>query len=119
MVVLNTNLYYDQNDETAGEEDPAGQFQWLEETLSNAARADEMVLKEINKENLQRGFSQPGSSSRCRSSLGAFTTGPCSGGRDFTSSCFGRSTSWGTSLLASSRRNEASPGSGAASMNDT
>ncbi|NXN92564.1 ASM3B phosphodiesterase, partial [Rhinopomastus cyanomelas] len=43
MVVLNTNLYYDQNDETAGEEDPGGQFQWLEETLTNASRADEMV----------------------------------------------------------------------------
>lgn len=49
MVVLNTNLYYDQNNETAGEEDPAGQFQWLEETLTNASRADEMVLKEISK----------------------------------------------------------------------
>ncbi|NWW45245.1 ASM3B phosphodiesterase, partial [Pedionomus torquatus] len=43
MVVLNTNLYYDQNDETAGEEDPGGQFQWLEETLINASRTDEMV----------------------------------------------------------------------------
>ncbi|NXG55566.1 ASM3B phosphodiesterase, partial [Hemiprocne comata] len=43
MIVLNTNLYYDQNDETAGEEDPGGQFQWLEETLTNASRADEMV----------------------------------------------------------------------------
>ncbi|KFR02456.1 Acid sphingomyelinase-like phosphodiesterase 3b, partial [Opisthocomus hoazin] len=43
MVVLNTNLYYDQNAETAGEEDPGGQFQWLEETLTNASRADEMV----------------------------------------------------------------------------
>ncbi|NXY07024.1 ASM3B phosphodiesterase, partial [Pteruthius melanotis] len=43
MVVLNTNLYYDQNDATAGEEDPGGQFQWLEETLTNASRADEMV----------------------------------------------------------------------------
>ncbi|XP_056186185.1 acid sphingomyelinase-like phosphodiesterase 3b isoform X3 [Falco biarmicus] len=43
MVVLNTNLYYDQNDETADEEDPGGQFQWLEETLTNASRADEMV----------------------------------------------------------------------------
>ncbi|NXD84945.1 ASM3B phosphodiesterase, partial [Halcyon senegalensis] len=43
MVVLNTNLYYDQNEETAGEEDPGGQFQWLEETLTNASRADEMV----------------------------------------------------------------------------
>ncbi|KAM6371216.1 acid sphingomyelinase-like phosphodiesterase 3b isoform 2-T2 [Pluvialis apricaria] len=43
MVVLNTNLYYDRNDETAGEEDPGGQFQWLEETLTNASRADEVV----------------------------------------------------------------------------
>ncbi|XP_019329551.1 PREDICTED: acid sphingomyelinase-like phosphodiesterase 3b [Aptenodytes forsteri] len=43
MVVLNTNLYYDQNDKTADEEDPGGQFQWLEETLTNASRADEMV----------------------------------------------------------------------------
>ncbi|KFQ21922.1 Acid sphingomyelinase-like phosphodiesterase 3b, partial [Merops nubicus] len=43
VVVLNTNLYYDQNNETAGEEDPGGQFQWLEETLTNASRADEMV----------------------------------------------------------------------------
>lgn len=45
MIVLNTNLYYDQNSETAGEEDPGGQFQWLEETLTNASKAEEMVLK--------------------------------------------------------------------------
>lgn len=50
MVVLNTNLYYDQNNETAGDEDPAGQFQWLEETLTNASRADEKVLKRVNKQ---------------------------------------------------------------------
>ncbi|XP_025900429.1 acid sphingomyelinase-like phosphodiesterase 3b [Nothoprocta perdicaria] len=43
MVVLNTNLYYDQNNQTAEEEDPGGQFQWLEETLSNASKAGEMV----------------------------------------------------------------------------
>ncbi|NXY87109.1 ASM3B phosphodiesterase, partial [Alcedo cyanopectus] len=43
VVVLNTNLYYDQNEETAAEEDPGGQFQWLEETLTNASRAEEMV----------------------------------------------------------------------------
>ncbi|NXQ29539.1 ASM3B phosphodiesterase, partial [Alaudala cheleensis] len=43
IVVLNTNLYYEQNDETAGEGDPGGQFQWLEETLTNASRADEKV----------------------------------------------------------------------------
>lgn len=52
MVVLNTNLYYDQNNETAGEEDPGGQFQWLEETLTNASKADEMVLKQMNKQTL-------------------------------------------------------------------
>ncbi|NXX80832.1 ASM3B phosphodiesterase, partial [Urocolius indicus] len=43
IVVLNTNLYYDQNDETVSEEDPGGQFQWLEETLTNASKAGEMV----------------------------------------------------------------------------
>nr|XP_025958290.1 acid sphingomyelinase-like phosphodiesterase 3b isoform X1 [Dromaius novaehollandiae] len=43
MIVLNTNLYYDQNNETADEEDPGGQFQWLEETLTNASKAEEMV----------------------------------------------------------------------------
>ncbi|NWI57627.1 ASM3B phosphodiesterase, partial [Calyptomena viridis] len=69
MVVLNTNLYYDQNNETAGEEDPGGQFQWLEETLTNASRADEMVYivghippgffeKKRGKPWFQRGFNQ-------------------------------------------------------------
>ncbi|XP_072211412.1 acid sphingomyelinase-like phosphodiesterase 3b isoform X2 [Excalfactoria chinensis] len=43
MIVLNTNLYYDQNSQTTGEEDPGGQFQWLEETLTNASKAEEMV----------------------------------------------------------------------------
>ncbi|KFP71160.1 Acid sphingomyelinase-like phosphodiesterase 3b, partial [Acanthisitta chloris] len=43
VIVLNTNLYYNQNNETAAEEDPGGQFQWLEETLTNASRANEMV----------------------------------------------------------------------------
>ncbi|XP_025932146.1 acid sphingomyelinase-like phosphodiesterase 3b isoform X2 [Apteryx rowi] len=43
MIVLNTNLYYDQNNQTAAEEDPGGQFQWLEETLTNASKAEEMV----------------------------------------------------------------------------
>ncbi|OXB61865.1 hypothetical protein ASZ78_004571 [Callipepla squamata] len=43
VIVLNTNLYYDQNEQTAGEEDPGGQFQWLEETLTNASKAQEMV----------------------------------------------------------------------------
>ncbi|NWW74389.1 ASM3B phosphodiesterase, partial [Climacteris rufus] len=69
VVVLNTNLYYDQNDETAAEEDPGGQFQWLEETLTNASRADEMVFivghvppgffeKKRGKAWFRRGFNQ-------------------------------------------------------------
>ncbi|NXS14334.1 ASM3B phosphodiesterase, partial [Neodrepanis coruscans] len=69
MVVLNTNLYYDQNNETAGEEDPGGQFQWLEETLTNASRTDEMVYivghippgffeKKRGKPWFRRGFNQ-------------------------------------------------------------
>ncbi|NWI88116.1 ASM3B phosphodiesterase, partial [Pitta sordida] len=69
MVVLNTNLYYDQNDETAGQEDPGGQFQWLEETLTNASRADERVYivghvppgffeKKRGKPWFRRGFNQ-------------------------------------------------------------
>lgn len=102
MVVLNTNLYYDQNDETAGEDDPGGQFEWLEETLTNASRADEMVLKEV-----WRAGAVPSAQSQ-------------QAGAPWCSlQPFGRSTSWVTSLLASSRRNEASPGSGAALMNDT
>lgn len=43
IVVLNTNLYYTNNEQTASMADPAQQFQWLEEVLSNASRAGEMV----------------------------------------------------------------------------
>ncbi|XP_066495159.1 acid sphingomyelinase-like phosphodiesterase 3b isoform X2 [Tiliqua scincoides] len=43
MVVLNTNLYYENNNVTISLEDPAGQFQWLDETLTNAAKAGEKV----------------------------------------------------------------------------
>ncbi|XP_042544657.1 acid sphingomyelinase-like phosphodiesterase 3b [Dipodomys spectabilis] len=43
VVVLNTNLYYSNNQQTAGMADPALQFQWLEEVLSNASQAGEMV----------------------------------------------------------------------------
>lgn len=117
MVVLNTNLYYDQNNETAAEEDPAGQFQWLEETLTNASRADEMVLKRLNK---QPGLS-PGQklfllcSLWVQSQLAGAPCGLCAQG----SSCFCRSTLWGMSLLASLRRNGASPGSGGTSTSAT
>lgn len=37
MLVLNTNLYYDQNQQTTNMEDPAGQFSWADQILSQAA----------------------------------------------------------------------------------
>lgn len=37
MLVLNTNLYYDQNQLTTNMEDPAGQFSWADQILSEAA----------------------------------------------------------------------------------
>uniref|UniRef100_A0A8D2CSI2 Sphingomyelin phosphodiesterase acid like 3B n=1 Tax=Sciurus vulgaris TaxID=55149 RepID=A0A8D2CSI2_SCIVU len=43
IVVLNTNLYYSNNKQTAGLADPGLQFQWLEDVLTNASRAGEMV----------------------------------------------------------------------------
>lgn len=43
IVVLNTNLYYSQNKQTASMADPGQQFQWLEDVLTNASRAGEMV----------------------------------------------------------------------------
>ncbi|XP_004741629.2 acid sphingomyelinase-like phosphodiesterase 3b [Mustela putorius furo] len=43
IVVLNTNLYYSNNEQTAGMADPAQQFQWLEDVLTRASRAKEMV----------------------------------------------------------------------------
>lgn len=43
IVVLNTNLYYSNNEQTASMADPGQQFQWLEDVLSNASRAGEMV----------------------------------------------------------------------------
>ncbi len=36
VVVLNTNLYYDVNEETEGMPDPADQLQWLDATLKQA-----------------------------------------------------------------------------------
>lgn len=42
-VVLNTNLYYSSNEQTAGMADPGQQFQWLGDVLSNASRDGEMV----------------------------------------------------------------------------
>nr|XP_034359060.1 acid sphingomyelinase-like phosphodiesterase 3b [Arvicanthis niloticus] len=43
VVVLNTNLYYSSNEQTAGMADPGQQFQWLGDVLSNASRDEEMV----------------------------------------------------------------------------
>ncbi|VCW98451.1 unnamed protein product, partial [Gulo gulo] len=43
IVVLNTNLYYSNNEQTAGMADPAHQFRWLEDVLTRASRAKEMV----------------------------------------------------------------------------
>ncbi|XP_026965293.1 acid sphingomyelinase-like phosphodiesterase 3b [Sagmatias obliquidens] len=43
IVVLNTNLYYSNNEQTAGMADPGQQFQWLDDVLTNASRAGEMV----------------------------------------------------------------------------
>lgn len=43
VVVLNTNLYYSNNEQTAGMADPGEQFRWLGDVLSNASRDGEMV----------------------------------------------------------------------------
>lgn len=42
-MVLNTNLYYSSNGQTASMADPGQQFQWLGDVLSNASRDGEMV----------------------------------------------------------------------------
>ncbi|XP_054547154.1 acid sphingomyelinase-like phosphodiesterase 3b, partial [Talpa occidentalis] len=43
IVVLNTNLYYSNNEQTDGMVDPGWQFQWLEDVLTNASQDKEMV----------------------------------------------------------------------------
>ncbi|XP_064200127.1 acid sphingomyelinase-like phosphodiesterase 3b [Anguilla rostrata] len=43
VLVLNTNLYYDQNKLTESVEDPAGQFSWANQILTSAARNNEKV----------------------------------------------------------------------------
>ncbi|KAJ8340866.1 hypothetical protein SKAU_G00331570 [Synaphobranchus kaupii] len=43
VLVLNTNLYYDQNQQTADMEDPAGQFSWANQILTSAASNNEKV----------------------------------------------------------------------------
>ncbi|XP_038613908.1 acid sphingomyelinase-like phosphodiesterase 3b [Tachyglossus aculeatus] len=44
MVVLNTNLYYNKNQQTEGLGDPGDQFRWLDELLTNASRRGEKVF---------------------------------------------------------------------------
>lgn len=41
MLVLNTNLYYDQNKLTLDMDDPAGQFSWADRVLTDAANNKE------------------------------------------------------------------------------
>lgn len=41
MLVLNTNLYYDQNKQTQDLDDPAGQFSWADQVLTDAANNKE------------------------------------------------------------------------------
>ncbi|XP_033958865.1 acid sphingomyelinase-like phosphodiesterase 3b [Pseudochaenichthys georgianus] len=43
MLVLNTNLYYDQNKKTKNMVDPAGQFTWADQVLTEAANNKEKV----------------------------------------------------------------------------
>ncbi|CAK6959049.1 acid sphingomyelinase-like phosphodiesterase 3b [Scomber scombrus] len=43
MLVLNTNLYYDQNKQTQDIDDPAGQFSWADQILTEAANNKEKV----------------------------------------------------------------------------
>lgn len=43
MLVLNTNLYYDQNKVTQDMEDPGGQFTWADQVLTEAANNNEKV----------------------------------------------------------------------------
>lgn len=44
MLVLNTNLYYDQNSVTQDMEDPADQFRWSDQVLTDAAKNQEKVF---------------------------------------------------------------------------
>ena len=41
MLVLNTNLYYDQNKLTQNMDDPADQFSWADQVLTEAANNKE------------------------------------------------------------------------------
>ncbi|XP_062848242.1 acid sphingomyelinase-like phosphodiesterase 3b [Trichomycterus rosablanca] len=43
IIVLNSNLYYDQNKVTENIQDPAGQFKWADQVLTEAAKNKEKV----------------------------------------------------------------------------
>lgn len=43
VLVLNTNLYYDQNKITKNMSDPADQFKWADQVLTEAAKNKEKV----------------------------------------------------------------------------
>lgn len=43
VIVLNTNLYYDSNNQTGSLADPGGQFAWLEEQLTYASNTGDKV----------------------------------------------------------------------------
>lgn len=43
ILVLNTNLYYDQNKATENLDDPAGQFHWADQVLTKASNNNEKV----------------------------------------------------------------------------
>lgn len=44
VLILNTNLYYDQNKVTENILDPAGQFEWMDAVLTSAASKNEKVF---------------------------------------------------------------------------
>ena len=43
MIVVNTNIYYRNDEVTKGDEDPGGQFMWLEGKLQQARDTGEKV----------------------------------------------------------------------------
>lgn len=47
ILVLNTNLYYDQNKLTQNMEDPADQYRWSDEVLTKAANDKEKATHPI------------------------------------------------------------------------
>ncbi len=47
-VVLNTNLYYDSNKEVNGTGDPAQQFEWLDQLLTEKAAQGRKVMGRFN-----------------------------------------------------------------------